>query len=153
MKPLNYLRLFMIFSFVLTLGSKANAQQDENESSSALDYLTHEQQQLLKEQQLLIDKTRSLFKENLTTDQLKLLNDRSINKERRTAMLKKSLTSEQRNIVSSNRDLIRSKKNMFRKSLTKKQRLKLRKFIRKRPLNDRKRLVRRLRRLIQNNMD
>ncbi len=129
------------------------AQEDNTTLQKELDYLTVQQRQLLKDQQELLDNTRNIFKENLTTEQLSLIKDRSISKKQRTTLLKKSLTSKQRDLISSNRSTIHSKRNMFRRSLTKKQKLKLRKFIKKRPLSDRKRLVRRLRRLIQNNMD
>lgn len=127
--------------------------QENDDVEKEIDYLTSTQKQLLKEQQELLDNTRAIFKENLTSEQLSLISDRSISKEQRTALLRKSLTSDQLANINSNRSLIRNKKNIFRRSLTKKQRMKLRRFIKKRPLNDRKRLVRRLRRLIQNNMD
>lgn len=153
MKALHYLRQYLSVFLMFLLCLSSFAQDDQEGTSGNLDYLTADQKQLLKDQQKLLDETREIFKNNLTPDQLALLNDRSISQERRTAMLRNSLTSAQRDAIRSNRSLIRSKKNMFRRSLTNKQRLKLRRFIKKRPLNDRKRLVRRLRRLIQNNMD
>jgi len=146
-------RIGLIFTIFLALTFSVHAQQDDIVNLKELDYLTKEQQHLLKEQQLLLDKTRNVLKENFSKEQLALLSDRSISKEQRSALLKKSLSSEQRNLISTNRNLIRSKKIRFRRSLTKKQKVRLRRFIKSRPISDRKRLVRRLRRLIQNNMD
>jgi parvulin-like peptidyl-prolyl isomerase len=146
-------RFGLLIVVFLAFTYSVNAQKDDIVSLKELDYLTEQQQQLLNEQQLLLNKTRNVLKENLTKEQFALLSDRSISKEQRSALLKKSLSSEQRNLISTNRNLIRSKKNMFRRSLTKRQRIRLRRFIKTRPMSDRKRLVRRLRRLIQNNMD
>ena len=127
--------------------------QKENAESKHLTYLNDEQKQLLKEQQELLDKTRAIFKRNLTEKQLTILKNKSISKEERTALLKKTLSKEQLEIITTNRNLLKHKKNRFKKSLTKKQKLRLRKFINKRNINDRRRLVRRLRRLIRDNMD
>ena len=151
MKSFNYLRLSLLFTLLLSISFSTYAQKDAFKEK--LSYLTAEQKQLLKEQQKLLDDTRAVFKQTLTKEQFALINNSAINKQERTELLKKTLTSGQLSMISANRKLIRSKKNMFRRSLTQKQRMKLRRFIKKRPSSDRKRLVRRLRRLIQNNMD
>ncbi|MDY7393921.1 hypothetical protein UMM65_01570 [Aureibaculum sp. 2210JD6-5] len=147
-------RLFSIFLLLTTvlLCQYSYAQKEEN-TDKHLQYLTKEQKQLLKEQQELLDKTRAIFKENLTEAQLKILRNKSLSKEKRTELLRKTISKKQLDIISANQNLLKRKKDVFKKSLTKRQKLRLRKFINKRNINDRKRLVRRLRRLIRDNMD
>ena len=146
----------LLFGLVL-LGIFASSMYSFGQDNDAINKqyiseLTADQLQLLKEQQALIDNVRVIFKQNLTPDQLAKLNDRSLTKEQRAQFLRQSLSLKQRELITTNREMIKSKRMDFRKSLTKRQKIKLRRFIHDRKVNDRKRLVRRLRRLIRDNM-
>ena len=137
---------------LLTISNYAYAQKNDDAAKEQLKYLTPQQKQLLKEQQELLDKTKVIFKENLTESQLALLKNRAISKSERAKLLKQSLSLKQRTIIRTNRDLLKAKRVAFRNSLTKKQQFKLRRFIHDRKINDRRRLVRRLRRLVRDNI-
>lgn len=151
---LNYsTRFAQTLVLFLLLGLSSFAQDNDKLLREELGYLSNEQRSLLLDQKQLQEDTRKVFKDNLSSDQLALLSNRNISVDQRTALLKQSLSPDQRDLISSNRNLIRAKKLRFRRSLTKKQRMKLRRYLKQRPLSDRKRLARRLRRLIQNNMD
>ena len=149
-KKLHFIILMLII-FIISNASYAQKLDDKKEEQ--LNYLTVEQKQLLKDQQALIAKTKSIFKENLTKEQLATLNNRSISKEQRTKLLRQSLSLKQRDIISSNRVILKKNRMAFRNSLTRKQKFRLRRFITDRKVDDRRRLVRRLRRLIRDNMD
>ena len=138
---------------ITLISSNSYAQKQDDKKEEQLNYLTIQQKQLLKDQQALIDKTKSILKENLTTEQLASLKNRSISKEQRAKLLKQSLSQKQRDIISSNRVVLKRNRMTFRNSLTRKQKFRLRKFITDRKIDDRRRLVRRLRRLIRDNMD
>lgn len=144
--------LSTILLVLIVANGYVNAQNNDD-AQQELNYLTLEQKEILKEQQLLLDETRAIFKENLSEEQLTLLSNQKISKDQRTRLLKESLTKSQRNIIVAKKQLIRVKRDRFRRSLTKKQRIRLRRFLQRRNISDRRRLVRRLRRLIQNNMD
>lgn len=145
---------FIILMLIISIISNATyAQKQDDKKEQPLNYLTVEQKQLLKDQQALIDKTKSIFKENLTKEQLATLNNRSISKEQRTKLLRQSLSLKQRDLISSNRVILKKNRMAFRNSLTRKQKFRLRRFITDRKVDDRRRLVRRLRRLILDNMD
>ena len=146
------LLLGLLLLMALTIGNNLYAQKEES-TKEQLKYLTTEQKVLLKEQQELLDKTKMIFKENLTDSQLAILNNRTISKVQRTKLLRQSLSQKQRDIISNNRQLLRSKRTAFRNSLTKKQTIRLRRFLQRRNIDDRKRLARRLRRLIRDNID
>jgi len=147
-------KLFLGFLLliVITIGQDMSAQKKET-AKEPLAYLTTEQQLLLKQQQELLDKTKTILKENLTEAQLKIVNNRAISKEARTKLLRQSLSQRQQDIISSNRQLLKVKRTAFRNSLTKRQRFRLRRFLQRRGVDDRKRLARRLRRLIRDNID
>ena len=149
-KQLNFIILILI---VFTINSTSFAQKQGETKEDQLKYLTNDQKQLLKDQQALIDKTKMILKENLTREQLVTLNNRSISKQQRTKLLRQSLSQTQRDIISSNRTVLKKNRLNFRNSLTKRQRFRLRKFISDRKIDDRRRLVRRLRRLIRDNID
>ena len=142
---------FLILT-IITISKDMNAQKKET-NKEPLDYLTAKQQLLLKEQQELLDKTKTILKENLTEDQLAIVRNRTISKEERTKLMRQSLSQKQRDIISNNRQLLKVNKTTFRNSLTKKQRFRLRRFLHRKSVGDRKRLVRRLRRLIRDNID
>jgi len=144
------LSIFLLMA--LTISNDIYAQKKET-TKEQLKYLTTEQKLLLKEQQELLDKTKTIFKENLTKEQLTTLNNRSINKEQRTKLLRQSLSLKQRDIISSNRVILKKNRMVFRHSLTRRQKFRLRRFITDRKIDDRRRLVRRLRRLIRDNID
>ncbi len=146
------LLLGLILPMVLTIGNSLYAQKEED-TKEQLKYLTPEQKVLLKEQQELLDKTKMIFKENLTDSQLAIVNNRTISKAQRTKLLRQSLSQKQQDIISNNRQLLSAKRTAFRNSLTKKQTIRLRRFLQKRNIDDRKRLARRLRRLIRDNID
>lgn len=149
-KQLNFLILMLI---VFTVSSTSFAQKQGEVKEDQLKYLTNDQKQLLKDQQALIDKTKIILKENLTREQLTTLNNRSLSKQQRTKLLRQSLSQTQRDIISLNRTVLKKNRLNFRNSLTKRQRFRLRKFISDRKIDDRRRLVRRLRRLIRDNID
>jgi len=152
MKYKKDLFLGSLLLMVLTISNGLYAQKKEP-TKEQLKYLTTEQKVLLKEQQELLDKTKTIFKENLTETQLAIVNNRSISKAQRTKLLRQSLSQKQRDIISSNRQLLKTKRTAFRNSLTKKQTIRLRRFLQRRSIDDRKRLARRLRRLIRDNID
>lgn len=137
---------------VLSISNDIYAQKEET-TTEQLKYLTTEQKVLLKQQQALIDKTKSIFKENLSKEQLATLNNRSISKEQRTKLLRQSLSLKQRDFIRSNRVVLKNNRMAFRNSLTRMQKFRLRRFITDRKIDDRRRLVRRLRRLIRDNID
>ena len=143
--------IFVLIIFMISNATYAQKQNDKKEEQ--LNYLSVKQKQLLKDQQALIDKTKSIFKENLTPEQLATLNNRNLSKEQRTKLLRQSLSPKQRDIISSNRLILKKNRMVFRNSLTRKQKFRLRRFITDRKIDDRRRLVRRLRRLIRDNMD
>jgi len=147
------LHLIILMLIIFIFSSASYAQKTSGKKEQQLNYLSAQQKQLLKDQQALIDKTKSIFKENLTKEQLATLNNRSISKEQRAKLLRQSLSQKQRDIISSNRVVLRKNRMAFRNSLTRKQKFRLRRFITDRKIDDRRRLVRRLRRLIRDNMD
>lgn len=147
---LNYILVMLI---ILKISNSSYAQNKEDLKEEKLSYLTTDQKQLLKEQQALIDKTKSIFKENLTKEQLATISNRSISKTQRVKLLRQSLSQNQRDIISSNRNILKKNRLAFRNSLTKRQKFRLRKFITDRKVDDRRRLVRRLRRLVRDNID
>jgi len=149
-KKIQFIILMLIISLI---SNPSHAQKQGNKKEEQLNYLTAKQKQLLKDQQALIDKTKAIFKENLTKEQLATLNNRNISKELRTKLLRQSLSLKQRDIISSNRAILKKNRMAFRNSLTRKQKFRLRKFISDRKIDDRRRLVRRLRRLVRDNMD
>ena len=153
MKFKGNLFLGLLMLIVFTISFNIHAQNKEKITKDQLRYLTEKQKKLLKEQQALIDKTKALFKESLNEDQLAKLTDRSITKEQRAKLLRASLTKKQINIISEDKKVLKAKRLAFRNSLTKKQKIRLRHFIHDRKVNDRRRLVRRLRRLIRDNID
>ena len=153
MKVKDNLLLGILMLIFLQIGMVTYAQETDNTKEEQLKHLTTEQKKLLKEQLRLLDKTRAIFKENLTDKQRALLNNKSISKERKAKLLRNSLSNDQHEMIKINLSEIRSKRNLFRRSLTKNQKMRLRRFLNNRKLHDRKRLARRLRRLIQDNMD
>ena len=139
--------------FLLVHNDYAYTQQNDEMAVKELDFLTQNQMVLLKEQKQLIDERKKVFKANLTKDQLTILNDKSISKQRRKEILKKSLTLAQRNNISQLSKQLKTKRDLFKTSLTMRQKSHLKRLLTKRNFKDRRRLIRRLRWLIQNNQD
>ena len=153
------MKIKKIFSLVLSaviilfIATGLAAQEVDNEAGIYLSKLNESQRQLLKDQQALIEKNRQVFKENLSEQQLSILNDRNISKKRRTQLLRQSLTAKQRHLIRLNKASIKNKRDFFRNSLTQRQKMRLRRLLHDRKIDDRRRLVRRLRRLIRDNID
>lgn len=145
--------IWAISLIIYTIGMNAYGQEKNDALEKYLQDLSIEQKQLLKEQQELIDNTKAVFRENLTKDQLAIINNKDISIEQRTKLIKRSLTRNQLDIIRSNKALLRSKRDLFRHSLSDKQKFRLRYFIQHRTIDDRSRLIRRLRRLIRDNMN
>jgi hypothetical protein len=138
------LLIFNITSFVA---------QNTEPSEKVLKHLTKEQKAMLAEQRVLIDKAKITFKNNLTIEQKKILQNKTLARNERSKLLKQSLSKKQRSLIDVNKRLLRNKRIKFKRSLTKKQVIRLRRFIKGRDVHDRKRLRRRLRRLIRDNLD
>ena len=127
--------------------------QNTESAEKTLKHLTEEQKEMLAEQQIMIDKAKVTFKNNLTIEQKRILHDKTLARSKRSKLLKASLTKKQRSLIDVNKGLLRSKQLKFKRSLTKRQVVRLRRFIKSRDIHDRKRLRRRLRRLIRDNLD
>ena len=139
--------VLFVFSAISLIG------QNEEQSDKVLKHLTNEQKDMLAEQQLLIDQAKTDFKNNLTIEQKSLLLNKSLTRSERAKLLKKSLSKKQRSIIEVNKRLLSDKRIKFKRSLNKKQVVRLRRFMDGRDIHDRKRLIRRLRRLIRDNLD
>lgn len=127
--------------------------QNTPQSDKVYKSLTIDQKNMLSEQQKLIDNAKIEFKNNLTTAQKKILHNKALVPGERSRLLRESLTAKQRSLIKKNKILLRHKRMRFRRSLTKKQMIRLRRFINDRDIHDRKRLVRRIRRLIRDNLN
>ncbi len=145
--------IWVISLIVFTIGMNAYGQEKNDALEKYLQDLSIEQKQILKEQQDLIDNTKAVFRENLTKDQLAIIYNKNISIDQRTKLIKRSLTRNQLDIIRSNRMLLRSKRDLFRHSLSDKQKFRLRHFMQHRTIDDRSRLIRRLKRLIRDNMN
>ena len=115
--------------------------------------LTSEQKNILKEQLELTKKIREDLKRNLSVEQKKILTNKNITRSERAKLLQKSLSARQLNHLKRNQQLLQDKRIRFRKTITKKQRIRFRKFVRDKKIRDKRRLVRRLRQLIRDNLD
>ncbi len=115
--------------------------------------LTQEQKVLLKEQILLRKQIRESIKNNLSADQKRILANKNLSKTDRAKLLKKSLSTRQLSELKYNRNLLKDKRMQFRKTISKRQMVRLKHFIRDKKIRDKKRLVRRLRQLIRQNID
>ncbi len=127
--------------------------QQTTKTDKVLKQLTKEQQEMLAEQQLFIDKSKKEFKNSLTAEQRKILLDKSIPRSDKSKLLRKSLSKKQRALLAVNKNRLRDRQLKFKRSLTRKQMIRLRRFANDRAIHDRKRLLRRLRRLIRDNLN
>jgi len=139
--------------FLSILNTTSFMAQNTKESQKVLQQLTLDQQKMLEEQQKFIDKSKLDFKNSLSIEQMKLLNNKNISRIERTRLLKASLSNKQRDLIQSNKNLLRKKRLTFKRSLDRRQVIRLRRFINDRDIHDRKRLVRRIRRLIRDNLN
>jgi len=139
--------VLFVFSTISLVG------QNDEPSDKVLKHLTNKQKDMLAEQQLLIDQAKIDFKNNLTIEQKNLLRNKSLTRSERAKLLKKSLSKKQQSIIEVNKRLLNNKRIKFKRSLTKKQVVRLRRFTDVRDIHDRKRLIRRLRRLIRDNLN
>lgn len=142
-----------LFLILLGLGFIQLGFSQEAEINKELPYLTEDQRLILKEQQKLLAEQKAIFKASLSEDQLKVLNNSNLSRQERTNILRQSLSDAQRNTLDLNKRSFAQKRQHFRRSLTVKQKSRLRKFLAKRDLKQRRRILRRLRFLIQQNMD
>ncbi len=138
------LSIFYVTSFV---------GQNIKQSEKVLKHLTNEQKKMLAEQQVLIDKAKIAFKNNLTVEQKSILKNKALTRNERSKLLKKSLSKKQLSAIDVSNSLLRNKRIKFKRSLSKKQVVRLRRFMSNRDIHDRKRLIRRLRRLIRDNLN
>ena len=127
--------------------------QNTEQSDNVMQRLTEEQKTMLTEQQLLIDKSKKEFKNSLTIEQKKILVNKKFSRIEKSKLLKKSLSKKQRSLVNVNKNMLRDRQIRFKRSLTKKQIVRLRRFVNDRDVHDRRRLIRRLRRLISDNLN
>lgn len=146
----NWRIVVVLFSILNTTSLIA---QNTEQSEKVLQHLTLEQQKMLEEQQTFIEKSKLDFKNSLSLEQKKLLNNKNISKIERTKLLKASLSNKQRDLIQSNKKLLLNKRLTFKRSLNRRQIIRLRRFINDRDIHDRKRLVRRIRRLIRDNLN
>lgn len=139
--------VFLIFMCTLTGFS-----QEEDATLNSLN-LTVEQRSILKEQIELTQQIRESIKSNLTLEQKKMLANNKLTRSERATLLRRSLSTRQLDNLKRNQQLLRDKRMRFRKTISKKQMTRLRKFVRDKKIRDRRRVVRRLRRLIRDNLD
>ncbi|NNC69946.1 MAG: hypothetical protein HKN90_03890 [Flavobacteriaceae bacterium] len=125
--------------------------QEENATIKALD-LSAEQKNILKEQLELTKQIRESIKSNLTSEQKKMLANRNLTRADRAKLLRKSLSVRQLDNIKRNQHLLRDKRIRFRKTISKRQMRHFRSFVRDRHQRDRRRLIRRLRDLIRDNI-
>ncbi len=145
------LRIFVAIIFVMTV--KPTFGQNSEQSEKVLRHLTLNQQKMLEEQQKFIDISKLDFKNSLSVEQKNILRNKNISKDERSRLLKTSLSNKQRDLIQSNKNLLRNKRLTFKRSLNRRQVTRLRRFINDRDIHDRKRLVRRIRRLIRDNLN
>lgn len=146
----NWRIVVVLFSILNTTSLIA---QNTEQSEKVLQHLTLDQRKMLKEQQTFIEKSKLDFKNSLSLEQKKLLNNKNISKIERTKLLKASLSNKQRDLIQLNKKLLLNKRLTFKRSLNRRQIIRLRRFINDRDIHDRKRLVRRIRRLIRDNLN
>ncbi len=143
----------IIILILLIFNATSFVGQNTEQSEKVLKHLTKEQKDMLAEQKVLIDEAKVAFKNNLTVEQKNILRNKALTRNERSKLLKKSLSKKQRSVIDVNKSLLRNKRMKFKRSLTKKQTIRLRRFINSRDIHDRKRLIRRLRRLIRDNLN
>lgn len=143
----------IIILILLIFNATSFVGQNSEQPEKVLKHLTKEQKDMLAEQRVLIDEAKITFKNNLTVEQKNILRNKALTRNERSKLLKKSLSKKQRSVIDVNKSLLRNKRMKFKRSLTKKQTLRLRRFINRRDIHDRKRLIRRLRRLVRDNLN
>ena len=81
-----------------------------------------------------------------------MLANRNLTRANRAQLLRKSLSVRQLDNIKRNQRLLRDKRIRFRKTISKRQMRHFRSFVRDRHQRDRRRLIRRLRDLIRDNI-
>lgn len=147
----NNWQILVVFFFILNTTSFIA--QNTELSEKVLQHLTLNQQEMLEEQQKFIDRSKLDFKNSLSVEQKNILRNKNISKDERSRLLKASFSNKQRDLIQSNKNLLRNKRLTFKRSLNRRQVTRLRRFISDRDIHDRKRLVRRIRRLIRDNLN
>ena len=149
-----YKKLFAITIFTIMVIPFSYSQENENYDTELNSLsLTKDQKRILKEQLLLKKQIRESIKNNLSAEQKRILTNRNLSQADRTKLLRKSLSSKQLSDLNNNRSLLKIKRKQFRNTISKKQMVRLRHFIRDKKIRDRRRLIRRLRQLIRQNLD
>jgi len=143
-------RLISVFLLIFMCTSLGFAQEGDPMLNSLV--LTEEQKSILKEQLELTRQMRENIKRELSPEQKKLLTNRRLTRADRAKLLRKSLSNKQLDNLKRNQKLLRDKRNRFRKTISKKQMIRFRHFVRDRHQRDRRRLIRRLRDLIRDNI-
>jgi len=144
----------IILSVILIVMTTISAfAQNSEQSKNVLQNLTIDQKAMLKEQQLFIDKSKEDFKQSFSAEQISILKNKNLSRIERSKLLKASLSKKQRSFIAKNKNLLHDKRVNFKRSLTRRQVTRLRRLSNDRDINDRQRLVRRLRRLIRDNLN
>jgi len=143
----------IIVVFLSILNTTSFVAQNTEQSNKVIEQLTEQQKKMLSEQQLFIDKSKKEFKNSLTDKQKKILLNKTLSRKEKSRLLNESLSKKQQSLVAINKVLLRDRQIKFKRSLTKKQIIRLRRFAKARDIHDRKRLRRRLRRLISDNLN
>lgn len=142
---------FLIIIILLFMYTLAGFSQEEDAVLKSL-ALTEEQKNILKEQLELTKHIRESIKSNLTLEQKKMLSNRNLTRADRAKLLRKSLSVNQLNNLKRNQRLLADKRIKFRKTINKRQMMRFRNFVRDRHQRDRRRLIRRLKHLIRDNI-
>jgi hypothetical protein len=143
----------LLVILLLIFNTTSFVAQNTEQSDKMLKQLTKEQKKMLKEQQLFIANSKKEFKNSLSVEQKKILLNKDFSRSKRSKLLKESLSKKQRSLVNINKNRLHDRQIKFKRSLTKRQIVRLRRFVHHRDVHDRKRLIRRLRRLIRDNLN
>ena len=143
--------ILVVFLSILNITSVVS--QNSEKSINVMQHLTIDQKAMLKEQQLFIDQSKEDFKKSFSIEQINMLNNKNLSRTERSKLLKASLSEKQRSLIVRNKNLLRDRRVKFKRSLTRRQVISLRRFTNDRNISDRQRLVRRLRRLIRDNLN
>ena len=139
--------------FFCILNATSVVSQNSEKSKNVMQQLTIDQKAMLKEQQLFIDQSKEDFKKSFSIEQKTILKNKNLSRIERSKLLKASLSKKQRSLILRNKNLLRDKRVIFKRSLSRRQVVRLRRFTNDRHVTDRQRLVRRLRRLIRDNLN
>ncbi len=114
----------VLFFLVLTLSNNLFAQTID--SSSIMDQLTTQQNEMLQNEQRLMKQNRMQLRASLTEEQLAILGDPELTREQIRKQLRESFSVEQGELVQNQERRLRQVREQFRNSLTQEQRKMLR---------------------------